>query len=78
MKFLKEYSVTGDIRVRHVFLILPHTEYNDILHVAETRWLEWAWIEEEYRIAGWGDPNFWGFCRFVNEKRNQYEHTTSA
>jgi hypothetical protein len=60
-----KYPKAGDKRMRRAFLLLPRTVYDFANNVWHTRWLEWAWIEEEYTCPGWMDPDYWAFVKFV-------------
>jgi len=61
----------GDIRLRRAFIIYKTAFYDD--GTAETRWLEWAWIIEEYHlcISQVGDASWWEFTGFLADPKLQ-------
>jgi hypothetical protein len=58
MKIIRKWRWYGDTRVYRTFLWLPRSEYRE-KGVKETRWLQWAWVEDVY----WGG---WCFNRFAD------------
>jgi len=63
MRKIGKITQIGDKRIRSIFLLFPITERKNS-GTRETRWLEWATIEEVY-TSGW-DGSSWDFVRFVN------------
>lgn len=72
MKKIGNWYTGGEKRTRRVFLLLPRTEYHrshtegESQQWKETRWLEWATIEEAYHDYT-GDGGRWMFEGFVEE-----------
>jgi len=63
MRCIRPHPQNGDRRLRRIFLFFPRTVYYYPERKKETRWLEWAWVEEEYIVEWEGDAT-WGFRRF--------------
>lgn len=63
MRKTEKIPQPGDTRTRRVFLFFPLVEVK-ISDTKETRWLEWAEIEEIYSPCYDGSP--WEFNKFIN------------
>lgn len=62
-RVIPPYPKAGDRRTRRFFAVVPFRTYPGDGKVAESRWLEWVTVEEEFRSTTRGSR--WLAKRFV-------------
>jgi hypothetical protein len=74
MRWLKHCFTNGDKRVRRVFLFFPKSDFYPSTRVKETRWLEWAWIQEQYIEGNYARDDRWWFLKFLPQQVKAFQY----